>query len=334
MMLKIADQIHGRTQVLTLPRHQGCTPGVLDLCMAPGGFTKAVLRHNRYPNVRARGISLPAENGGHALLINGWETDDRIQVRFLDITMLAVEMGAEVPASHLQTEIQTDHSQTESSTSHSRTNILTSHSQTSLPTSHSTQTEGFLSDRPFLGDMFDLIFCDGQVLRTHARAEWRLEHREAGRLVMAQLVLALQRIRQGGSIVMLLHKADMWRTVELLHTFRGFADSITLVKPTPMHAKRSSFYMIAKGIQPESLAAQTAGEKWKRDWYVATFGSAEEYADNRATKKETVDSVLAEFGEELCHLAEPVWEVQVEALRDISDKGWSSKPKSGDQTDA
>jgi hypothetical protein len=97
-----------------------------------------------------------------------------------------------------------------------------------------------------------------------------------------------------------------------------------------MHAKRSSFYLVAKRIRPQSLAARAAVEGWKRDWYVATFGTAEECAQNRAASstKEKVDKVLEEFGEELCRLAEPVWAVQEEALRKINEKGgWSSRPK-------
>ncbi len=39
-----------------------------------------------------------------------------------------------------------------------------------IPASH-PDAGSFSSDRPFLDQQFDLVFCDGQVLRTHERPE-------------------------------------------------------------------------------------------------------------------------------------------------------------------
>lgn len=65
------------------------------------------------------------------------DSDAQIYVSFRDITLLADEMGT--PAC-------------------------------SIASSH-PDAASFSSDRPFLEHKFDLVFCDGQVLRTHDRPE-------------------------------------------------------------------------------------------------------------------------------------------------------------------
>ncbi|KAK3896457.1 hypothetical protein C8A05DRAFT_20569, partial [Staphylotrichum tortipilum] len=129
---------------------------------------------------------------------------------FRDITLLADEMGTPV---------------------------------SSTPTSH-PETASFSPDRPFLDQKFDLVFCDGQVFRTHERLEYR-EPFEASRLSTAQLVLGLQRVRSGGTMVILCHRADAWRSVHLMYTFAALADNVELFKPQKGHKTRSSFYLVA-----------------------------------------------------------------------------------------
>ena len=50
---------------------------------------------------------------------------------------------------------------------------------------------------------FDLVICDGQVLRTHARAGYK-EAREARKLIVTQLALGSEHVRQGETMVVLL----------------------------------------------------------------------------------------------------------------------------------
>lgn len=277
-MFQIGEELNKKTSALLLPSALDRSPSVLDLCMAPGGFTAFVLKRNR--SARVYGISLPPSQGGHKIRIPNWQMNSRIQISFLDITMLAAEMDvADVPTGH-------------------------------------PDAANFLPDRPFHGKNFDLIFCDGQVLRTHSRAGYREEH-EAWRLLTSQLVLALQRVKVDGKIVALLHKLDAWDTIVLLHTLSKFS-SLRLFKPKKKHAIRSSFYVVAERIQPQSVGALQAVATWKKEWRIATFGSDTEYEESRIQSSESVDNVLSSFGTELIRIGRPIWKIQSDALRKAS----------------
>ena len=279
LMRYIGAQLNAVTSALNIKPAQSQVPAILDLCMAPGGFSMAALDRNH--NASLRGISLPQSQGGHEILIPDWETDSRIEIDFRDITMLAVEMGI------------SDLSE-----------ILPSH----------PDAPAFSSDRPFQGMEFDIVLCDGQVLRTHPRHSYR-ENCEALRLLTSQLVLALQRVRPDGTVVILLHRVDSWRSVALLHMFEAFAD-IRLFKPRNGHAMRTSFYLVAKHVQPRCAAAQKAVVVWKEQWKAATFGGGgggDEAPDSASD--DTVNAVLDEFGWRLSKLARPVFAIQAEALR-------------------
>jgi hypothetical protein len=137
--------------------------------------------------------------------------DPNVRLRFLDVTMLATDMGVSViPAEHVD-------------------------------------AGNFLPQQFDPSQVFDLVLCDGRVLRTHARASYR-EKREARRLTIVQLALGLEHVRPGGTMVVLLHKLEAWDTVSLLYRFAKFS-SVRFFKPKTGHAKRSSFYMVASDIK-------------------------------------------------------------------------------------
>ncbi|KAK3301883.1 uncharacterized protein B0T15DRAFT_442103 [Chaetomium strumarium] len=292
MMRAIGLELDRATSALTIQGGGNSQPAILDLCMAPGGFSAAALYRN--PSALVRGISLPPSQGGHEMLLREASTTDsdaQVYVSFRDITLLAGEMGT---------------------------------SASNIPASHPEATS-FSFDRPFLEQKFDLVFCDGQVLRTHERLEYR-EKREASRLLTAQLVLALQRIREGGTMVILLHKADVWRSVSLMYTFATFSDSVELFKPQKPHALRSSFYLIAKGVGPELDAALESVRRWKEIWTTATFGLGGTGEDGSGDEEsevgqsgehadEKVRAVLQEFGPKLVKIVEPVFSIQAKALK-------------------
>ncbi len=286
--------------------------------MAPGGFAKVILE--RYDGACLSGLSLPPEKGGHALIESAFEDlGDRFQVQYLDITMLATEFGTSL-------------------------DLL----------SHHPEYSHFLSCRPYFTTKFDLVMADGAVLESHERGEYRTKHIEATRLRASEIVLALQRIKSGGTFIMLLHHMDAWETAELLRDFSEFA-FVHVKKPTMSHMASSSFYMIAEKIHPEY--AGDFAKKWKLIWRDVTIRHGCE--DGTISKEDEVDSpsrqlyremgllqlgeadgkvsrqtripllkrqssesndaevseLLDYFGPKLIEMGEPVWQTQMKGLK-------------------
>ncbi|KND90813.1 hypothetical protein TOPH_04589 [Tolypocladium ophioglossoides CBS 100239] len=271
LMKGIGEELHQTTNAFVIQQARPGQHSILDMCMAPGGFLATAL--NKNPGSRALAFSLPISSGGHKVRL---PKDSNVDQRFLDVTMLAADMGVgTVPEGH-------------------------------------PDAGNFLSRQFGLDQLFDLVLCDGQVLRTHVRAPYR-EKREARRLTTTQLALGLEHLRPSGTMIVLLHKLEAWDTVNLLWRFHKFS-SVRLFKPKTGHATRSSFYMIATDIQVEHPEAVRAIEGWKAAWRVATFSSDEEYRKVIRDSELSVDEMLDDFGSELARLGREIWKVQADAL--------------------
>ena len=208
-----------------------------------------------------------------------------------------------------------------------------------IPKGFSDATK-LISLRPFVSHKMDLVLLDGIVLRTHERASYRQQN-EPLRLSTAQLVLGMQRIRQGGTLIMLMHKVDSWSSVELIYSKRSctyclscpnysrlltIADqknriaiskfaSVELFKPKTAHAARSSFYVIAKNVDIESSSAAAAMAEWRYKWFMATFGRQEGAGVKKIEPDEMlVLGILKTFGQKLVQMGKPIWRIQADAL--------------------
>lgn len=274
MMKGIGFEMNNVTGALSLGGNDGSSIEVLDLCIAPGGYSAVVLNLN--PTASIDAISLSHKDGGHGVLIPFGRYDPRVQILFTDITLLAAEYGVDMG---------------------------------NIPSDH-PDAANFNSLRPYEGKQYGLVLCDGQVLRTHRREAYR-EGGEPTRLTNAQLILGLQRIKPGGTLIILLHKLETWDTVMLVRSFSAFA-TIELFKPTRAHAIKSSFYLIAKNVQPQSMEAKFALKRYRRLWHNATFVKDIETGGDDIT--EDVTAVLEEFGPKLVEVGREIWRVQAEAL--------------------
>lgn len=272
MTIKIGDEMAQRTNVFNIHIPQ---PLVLDLCMAPGGFTASVLK--RFPDANVHAITLPPDSGGHKVIAQS----PNLNIVFADITMYAADFGVkEIPVHHPDVTV-------------------------------------FSTERPYSDSSYDLVFCGGAVLRTHKRAEYR-EKGEAARLTLSQLIFAFQRIKSGGTLVLLLHKVEAWDTLCILRAFNHFAE-IQLFKPRKAHAMKSSFYLIAEKVQPQHPEAVKAVNEWKRLWYEMTFEiwkdkDSKDLVTGREDYGEAM-TIVEDFGPRLIELGRPIWMTQAKALK-------------------
>ena len=122
---------------------------ILDMCMAPGGFLATAF--NKLPNATAVAFTLPRKAGGHQVFLDDY-LREKVEEQRIDITMLAKDMGID-----------------------------------SIPQDHE-EANKFLPQHLFPDQRFNLVICDGQVLRTHERPSYR-EGKEAMRLITTQLAL-------------------------------------------------------------------------------------------------------------------------------------------------
>lgn len=270
-MRRIGEELNQVSNAFALGRKRA---EILDLCMAPGGFLETAVRHN--PGSSAVAFSLPVSDGGHAVLLP--RDIKNVTKRFLDITLLAEDMGTEMAA---------------------------------VPADH-PDADGFLPRQLPGGQLFDLVLCDGQVLRTHERSSYR-ERREATRLTATQLALGLQHLRPGGAMILLSHKVEAMRTMKLICEFQSFS-TVQLVKPRAGHTKRSSFYMIATKVQSQHPLAVQAVKNWEATWRTATFGSDDDYRKMMHRDEAGVEGLLERFGPQFVEMANDVWATQADAL--------------------
>ncbi|KAL7915300.1 hypothetical protein GGI35DRAFT_474980 [Trichoderma velutinum] len=289
MMKNIASEMNQVTGALRVYVRRPGKPRVLDFCTAPGGFLESAMKMNA--RAEATGFSLPPTQGGHEVIM---PLGPNVEFKYADVTMFAGDMG--------YTDIPQDHPDAESF-------VL-------VPSIDREQR-------------FDLIFCDGQVLRTHARAAYR-EPWESRRLTATQLAIGLEHVSLGGTMVVLLHKLEAVDTVNLLYTFSRFS-SIQLFKPKSAHAKRSSFYMVATNINGSSPHAREAVEYWKTLWRVLTFGSDEERSKKISEGHMDQQVLVDQFGPDLVRLGKRVWEIQARALEKapFMQAGQNEDPKTG-----
>lgn len=256
-------------------------PTMLAFGFAPGGFVEKALALN--PAAEVTGLTLGDKVCGIPILVKS----KRLTFHPADITLLAADMGLRLPD-----DIPHDH----------------------------PDAANFLPKMIRPRATFDLVTAEGGVLRPHqALVGAHREHREAHRLATAQLALSLSRVKQGGSMIILLHKPETWNCLSLFYTFSKFA-AIQLFKPSDAdgrapHQYKSSFYLVAKNVQSQSDVARTAVKQWTKEWKVATFGTGEEYEEVVRDHSLNVDQVLEEYGKEWLELSKDVWEIQRDGLR-------------------
>ncbi|KAJ5288324.1 hypothetical protein N7508_011099 [Penicillium antarcticum] len=247
-------------------------PRMLDLCMAPVGFTTTAAKEA--PGLFIDAVTLPAEIGGYEVMAK----DICQNIIYTDITMYLMKMVC----------------------------------QESIPTAH-PDSSSFELCLPFLDNQYDIAICGEAVGRDHPREKYR-SHCESQRLMVSQLVFAMHCLKPGGSIMLLLHRIESWDTVCILHAFNKFSD-IRLYKHAKAHAIKSSFYLVARRVNLEHHTARHSMDYWKSLWRYLTFKQFQEIQFSLLIDDVSLQIMINEFDLQFLRLAEPIWKIQVDALR-------------------
>ena len=246
--------------------------------------------HRHSPYAIVCALALPLNLGGHPV---PYYKDTRVSVWYGDISMLHEEFGvSEIPYYHYEP----------------------------CP---------FSAKRPWYRQSFDLIFCGGQAIQTYLPHVAGCQV-EADRLRVSQLILAMQRIECGGTLIMRLYHAGSYETIKILSIFDKIA-KIKLFKSVSWDKKRGSLYLIAKNVQRFCPEAVAAVNEWKMIWKELTFpiikrrvrGEPREVVDT-AELSNKVSSLLESFGTRAIELGEPIWDIQREAL---ANTNWTETKK-------
>lgn len=185
-----------------------------------------------------------------------------------------------------------------------------------IPADH-PDYRNFKIDQPFLGELYDIVICGGAVGKSRQMEPYR-EEVEHSRLTVSQLVFAMNRLKPGGSVVLLLHRIESWDTVCILNAFNQFSD-IQLYKHPKIHGIKSSFYLVAKNVNLEHPVMRTSMLYWKDLWKYLTFKDFIDMPSPLAALYRSDDDfakiVKDTFGPQFLSLARPIWKIQADALR-------------------
>ena len=164
---------------------------------------------------------------------------------------------------------------------------------------------------------FDLVTVDGHHL-THREG---IRAWDRDRLLVSQMIIALQAVKPGGSVVIKLGKPEEVRTAKILSMFDTICAELVICKPRTMHQNRSTFYAICKGIGIGSEDGRWAYflDHLKKLWVEITFGGGE--GCGRYMEEEDLDFVMSKdelvksYLPRLIELGRGVWKGQADGLR-------------------
>ena len=164
---------------------------------------------------------------------------------------------------------------------------------------------------------FDLVIVDGHHLtKREGIRPW-----DRDRLLVSQMIIALQSVKRGGNVVIKLGKPEDGCTAKILFMLDTICAELVTCKPISMHKNRSTFYAICKGMDVGSEEGKWAYflDHLKELWVEITFRGEE--GCGRLMKEEDLDFIIPgkelveSYLPRLIELGRDVWRGQVEGLR-------------------
>ncbi len=168
---------------------------------------------------------------------------------------------------------------------------------------------------------FEFVICDAHPIPTGGIPSPLASQR----LLLSQLVMALDRVELGGTITFKLSHPERLYTAQYMYMFDRLSDGQVLVKkPETMHGTRGSFYLVAKNV---GGTGESRGylemylEKLRRLWWELSREGARTlmYGDmNFVASLETM--IRPEVLARIVELGRPVWSVQLRHLEHLDLK--------------
>ncbi|KAI1784462.1 hypothetical protein LXA43DRAFT_1042378 [Ganoderma leucocontextum] len=264
----------------------------LDVCCCPGGFSSFSLHKN--PSARGVGLSLPVSSGGHPFMLEGHL---RPRYDFIEKDILEYDLSPRVPG--------------------------TLDSPDRFPDS--------------MLERFQLVIIDGHALRTYTSPtqpplddikEAHLSYRDS--LHIAQLIVALEAVRPGGTILTRLSHLESFPATHVLYLLDRLSDELVVYKPHSMHAYRGTFYVVAKGVlghrapgdHLELKARYVAGlrQLWSELRWGGPGGCGRRMASGDLDFVVSTEEILGEYLDRLITLGRGVWRTQAQGLRRLFAK--------------
>jgi hypothetical protein len=137
------------------------------------------------------------------------------------------------------------------------------------------------------------------------------------------MIIALKSIKDGGTIVMKLSHPEWISTAQTLFLLDILSSHLNTYKPRIIHAKRGTFYAIARGVGhgPRGALKQQYIHQYEALWHSLAFGG-DEGKGRKLTKDDlgfvvTYDELVEQYLERLAELGMDPWAVQTRALRKL-----------------
>ncbi|KAJ3762300.1 hypothetical protein EV360DRAFT_79455 [Lentinula raphanica] len=258
----------------------------LDLGFCPGGFASYILSRNTA--AFGTGISLPIKQSGHRILLEQ-HLCQRFEPHYDDLGYY---------------------------------NLLNVNEEYTLFL-HNIRLRDL--PRTICNSLYDLVILDGNYLRTYVDPNLEAPDSEqqwgAHRLIISQIIISLQTIAPGGSIVMRLRRPESLITATILYMLDEISSDLKLVKPRTMHATRGTFYAVAKGVGSNDQSRKKKDEylfQFRLLWYQISFGGNDgqgRYLNGKDIEFiASCDQLLRGYAERLGKLSTHVWRIQAESL--------------------
>ncbi|KAF9557358.1 hypothetical protein CPC08DRAFT_668740 [Agrocybe pediades] len=170
---------------------------------------------------------------------------------------------------------------------------------------------------------FDIVLLDGHQLRTQTGSlPW-----DRDRLLISQIIIAMQAIKVGGTIIMKLSLPHKVIPAKIAYMFKTISGNIQRWKPRTMHANRGTFYLVARRVGSVDQGERNRdmfSHALRQLWSELTFGG-----ENRAGRfmvprdldfAVTTDELVENNVGWLVKFGIPLWEVQKMSLRKLVGK--------------